>query len=306
MQSDQGSLDARFRAAAFSYVRQLAQANGGVVSRTDLEAFEFDGKRVPLIERQRGIRKVSWLDAAVSIMTTYVSDPRKAPYDDAIGPDQYFRYKWQGTDPDAFDNRALREAKDRDLQVMWFQGIQPGLYEVDFVWLIGEEREKHQFVLALDQISKDMWGIEDWKGPDQVLRREYAERLVKQRTHQQGFRRRVLAAYANQCALCKLQHVSLLDAAHIREDKDGGEPIVPNGIAMCAIHHRAFDANVLGIRPDYVIQVQPLVLLEKDGPTLQHALQGVHGQSLQVPQQRAAKPDPALLQERFERFLEAG
>ena len=140
----------------------------------------------------------------------------------------------------------------------------------------------------------------------EALRREYAERLVKQRTHQQGFRRRVLAAYGNQCALCRLQHIPLLDAAHIREDSEGGEPIVPNGIAMCAIHHRAFESEVIGIRPDYVIEVQARVLLEKDGPTLQHALQGVHNTALQVPKQVSARPDVVLLEERYERFLKAG
>ena len=299
-------LDARFRAAAFAYVRGLLETNGGLVTRQQLESFEFEGKRVPLIERQRGIRKVAWLEAAVSIMTTYVADPRKAPYADAVGADQYFRYKWQGTDPNSFDNRSLRAARERQLQLMWFQGVQPGVYEVEFVWLVGEEPEEHQFVVALDEIERDMWSIEDWQAPDKALRREYAERLVKQRTHQQGFRRRVLAAYRNQCALCRLQHIPLLDAAHIREDSEGGEPIVPNGIAMCAIHHRAFDSEVIGIRPDYVIEVQARVLLEKDGPTLQHALQGVHNTALQVPKQVSARPDVVLLEERYERFLKAG
>ena len=53
---------ARFRAAAFAYVRGLLESNGGLVTRLQLEAFEFEGKRVPLIERQRGIRKVAWLE----------------------------------------------------------------------------------------------------------------------------------------------------------------------------------------------------------------------------------------------------
>ena len=58
----------------------------------------------------------------------------------------------------------------------------------------------------------------------------------------------------------------LLEAAHIREDSDGGEPIVPNGVAMCAIHHKAFDNAVLGIRPDYVIEIRQDILEEIDGP----------------------------------------
>ena len=67
------------------------------------------------------------------------------------------------------------------------------------------------------------------------------------------FRDRVLLAYSLQCALCRLRHPELLDAAHINEDSDGGKPVVPNGVAMCAIHHRSFDKNVLTVRPDYLI-----------------------------------------------------
>ena len=82
-------------------------------------------------------------------------------------------------------------------------------------------------------------------------------------------------------------------------------PYVHNGVAMCATHHRAFDADVLGIRPDYVVQVRDDVLEEHDGPTLRHTLQGVHGEKMQLPRQRGARPDPILLEERFERFRKA-
>ena len=130
--------------------------------------------------------------------------------------------------------------------------------------------------------------------------------MVRRRLHQPMFPRRVLAAYRTRCALCRLRHGELLDAAHIKEDSDGGEPLVPNGIAMCAIHHRAFDSFVIGVRPDYVIEVRRDVLDEVDGPTLQHALQGVHGSSLLVPARRPARPDPELLEARYERFRVAG
>ena len=80
---------------------------------------------------------------------------------------------------------------------------------------------------------------------------------------------------------------------------------MPNGVAMCAIHHRAFDHHVIGVRPDYVVEVRPDVRAEKDGPTLQHALQAVHGSSLIVPAKMAARPSRELLEERWERFRAA-
>ena len=299
-------LDEAFRAAAFAYLDRITERSGGLVSRTELEAFEFEGRRVPLVERQKGIRKVSWLDAAVSILTTYTKDPAKAPYDDRVGPDGYPRYKWRGTDGSTFDNRALRVAMDEAKPLIWLVGVAPSTYEAHYpTWLVGEEPEEHQFVVALEDTMREQWSGDLFHPADLALRRQYAEATVRRRLHQRLFRDRVLIAYQRQCALCHLRHPELLDAAHIKEDSDGGEPIVPNGVAMCAIHHRAFDNDVFGIRPDYLIEVRPDVLEEHDGPTLRYALQALHETKLDLPRQRAARPDPLLLEERWTRFRAA-
>jgi hypothetical protein len=44
---------------------------------------------------------------------------------------------------------------------------------------------------------------------------------------------------------------------------------------MCKIHHAAFDNLLMGVRPDYSIEVRSDVLVEEDGPTLRYALQGL-------------------------------
>lgn len=299
-------LDDRFRAAAFAYLRDVTDRSGGLVTRAELEAFVFDGQRVPLVERQRGIRKVAWLDAAVSILTTYVKDPADAPYDDGIGDDGYPRYKWRGTDGTTYDNRALHVAMTERKPLVWLIGVAPGMYEAHFpVWLVHVEPDRHQFVVALEDGMREQWRGDLVHPADLALRRQYAEATVRRRLHQRLFRDRVLLAYQRRCALCNLRHPELLDAAHIKEDADGGEPIVTNGVAMCAIHHRAFDNDVFGIRPDYLVEVRRDVLEEQDGPTLRYALQALHGNRLGLPRQRAAHPDPALLEERWERFRAA-
>jgi putative restriction endonuclease len=61
----------------------------------------------------------------------------------------------------------------------------------------------------------------------------------------------------------------------------------------------------VGIRPDYVIQVRPDVLIETDGPTLRHAIQGLHGQYIILPRQREDRPSVDLLSARYERFVGA-
>jgi len=105
--------------------------------------------------------------------------------------------------------------------------------------------------------------------PEQAIRRSYVTRVSKQRMHQQEFRQRVLRAYREQCAICRLRHEELLDAAHILPDgHPRGEPVVPNGLALCKLHHAAFDRNFLGLRPDLTVELRPDVLREPDGPML--------------------------------------
>ena len=299
--------DDDLRAAAFAYLEGLRRLTGGLVSRADLAGFAFKGAAVRLIAVQQGIWKPSWLDCALSILTAYSPSPNLRPYEDDIGPDGYPRYKWRGDDPNAYDNVALRRAMELGKPLIWFVGVASGIYDPVFpVWLTAEEPEQLQFVVALDDLTRLHWrpGLA-LASPFEPTRR-YAEVTVQARLHQPVFRARVLLAYESRCALCRLRHPPLLDAAHIREDSEGGEPIVPNGMAMCAIHHRAFDANVLGVRPDYKIEVRHDVLSEIDGPTLTHALQGVHGQVIILPHRPAERPNRDLLEERYERFRAAG
>jgi putative restriction endonuclease len=289
-----------------AYVRELDARNGGFVSQEELDRFEFEGQRISLLQYMRGIRVVAGLDAALTIRTTYSLKPEDRPYEDDIGVDGLPRYKWRGTDPEAYDNRALRQAMTLGKPLIWFIAIRPGVFQsVNPVWLSAEEPDQHQFVVAVDSDLRLPWSHDFMHPEDAVLQRRYVEALVRQRVHQPLFRQRVLEAYARQCALCRLRHAELLEAAHIREDSDGGEPIVPNGVAMCAIHHKAFDNAVLGIRPDYVIEIRKDVMDEKDGPTLMHALQGIHSNKITLPEVRGAWPREDLLEERYERFRAA-
>ncbi len=296
--------DNRLRLSAFAFLRAIQLRTGGPVRFDDVARFDFDGRPVPLLDRQRGIRKPAVINAALGFRTVYAARPDQRPYDDEPGPDGYLRYKWRGEDAEHPENRALRRTLERQLPLIWFQGIDVGLYLPVFpVWLVAEEPARHQFVVALDLEQVTSW--EHVEDEAVELRRAYAERLVRERLHQPLFRARVLAAYENRCALCRLRHSVLLDAAHIRGDAEGGQPVVPNGIAMCKIHHAAFDGMLMAVRPDYRIEVRGDVLGEEDGPTLRYALQGLHGDAIEVPRRRAAKPDRQLLEERYELFRAA-
>ncbi|OGR43893.1 MAG: hypothetical protein A2X28_03995 [Elusimicrobia bacterium GWA2_56_46] len=128
-------------------------------------------------------------------------------------------------------------------------------------------------------------------------------RRDSQRLHQQDFRYRVLAAYHSQCAICRLRHEELLDAAHILPDKHPhGAPIVPNGLALCKLHHAAFDQNIVGIRPDFKVEIREDVLKEKDGPMLHHGLQEFNNTKIHVPPKYLLRPKQEFLAERYQMF----
>lgn len=139
-------------------------------------------------------------------------------------------------------------------------------------------------------------------GPEKV----YAARMTRQRLHQPMFRERELHAYSSNCAVCRLRHAELLDAAHIIGDGEGdGDPVVTNGMALCKIHHAAFDRNFLGITPGHEVRINQELLDEEDGPMLKHGLQEMHGSLIAVPHNPAARPEPIRLEQRYAEFLRA-
>jgi putative restriction endonuclease len=136
--------------------------------------------------------------------------------------------------------------------------------------------------------------------------REYATVTAKRRLHQHRFRQLVVRAYRTRCTVCRLRHDNLLDAAHILEDRhERGLPEVPNGLALCKIHHSAYDVNILGVSPDYRVHIRADVLGEHDGPMLRWGLQEMDGGSINVPASDGQKPNREFLAERFERFRAA-
>ena len=141
-----------------------------------------------------------------------------------------------------------------------------------------------------------------WTTSDSRAKRAYTTVSTQRRLHQQSFRVRVIQAYRKCCAICR--HEELLHAAHILPDgHPRGEPWVSNGLALCKLHHAAFDKNILGVRPDLVVEVRRDVLEESDGPMLQHGLKERHEKRLLVlPISRDLKPRRAFLEERYELF----
>lgn len=292
----------RLHAAAMAWLDRLVAGGIEVVRYDDIASFTFEGRRIPLMDPQRGIRKPAGLDAALSIRTSYTRPGQPPPYEDAEGPDGLLRYKYRGQDVDHPENVALRKAFEAQLPLVWFVATEPGAYVPIYpIWIVGDEPSGLQFVVAFDEGQR--YAPIGAVGDEQ---RRYVERVTHQRLHQRVFRIRVIDAYATSCAICRLRYRSLLDAAHILPDgHPRGNPVVPNGLALCKIHHAAYDANYLGVRPDFVVEVRRDVRDAADGPMLLHGLQEMAGVSLTLPKTRSARPDPTRLEERYELFRRA-
>ena len=203
--------------------------------------------------------------------------------------------------PGEAENAALRQAMHEQLPLVWFVGVAPGVYLPRWpVYVVGDDEAEQAFTLALDQEQASLVG----PSGQVLVQREYATAITRRRLHQPLFRARVLAAYETHCAVCRLELPGLLDAAHIIGDsRDGGDPVVPNGLALCKIHHAAFDLNILGVRPDLVVEVNREVLQIHDGPMLEHGLKDRHGQKLMwLPRQRVSRPDRDRLEQRYAEF----
>ena len=301
-------VDSQVRLAAFAFLEQQTRLHGGTLSWDVLSrGFHYEGRRVPLVGPQ-GIFTPAVIRLPLTITTAPPVRGKQAPYDDELAGD-VLRYRYRGTDPRHRDNVGLRETMRRRIPLIYLHGVVKGYYVAAWpVFVVGDDARALTFTVAVGQRPADLSGPQSLA--DMVLEgegeRRYATRATIVRLHQQSFRMRVLQAYRERCAICRLRHQELLEAAHILPDgHPRGRPIVPNGLALCSLHHAAFDRNVLGVGPDLKVEVRVDILDEADGPMLVHGLQGFHGAVLTVPRVQELRPNRDFLAERYELFKKA-
>lgn len=78
---------------------------------------------------------------------------------------------------------------------------------------------------------------------------------IVRRYREADFRRRVLGAYGHRCAMCGIQ-LELIDAAHILPVvADNSTDETNNGVALCKLHHAAFDRNLVSFNEEFRIEL---------------------------------------------------
>lgn len=110
--------------------------------------------------------------------------------------------------------------------------------------------------------------------------------VVRVRLLQQFFRRTVLASYDSRCAICEIPVRSLLCASHIVpwSVEEGRRADPTNGVALCALHDRAFDRGLIAMEDDLRLVVSSSLKAVPQPPDLmQLALLGIDGRFARPP-----------------------
>src|SRR5438309_1229923 len=137
---DRTSLDdALIRGAAFEHLRRLIETHDQLTAAELKPGFVFGGQRIPLVNPQRGIFKPQQMRFLLSIKTVFPKAGGKIWYDDQrevhrqiFEGDETIDYAFMGQNPDAADNRWLREAYENEIAIIYFLGIAPGRYQAFF------------------------------------------------------------------------------------------------------------------------------------------------------------------------------
>ncbi|WP_338115191.1 HNH endonuclease [Thiocapsa imhoffii] len=297
--------DTAIRMAAFARCGELLRAHGGAVPWGAIQhGFTCEGEHIHLGSTPRGIHRPAQMHrGALSIKTIKPKRGRTARYDDALGDDGDFIYAFQGDDPNSRDNVALRESFEDQSPLIYFYALVPGVYDILFPCdLTGWDPRALRCTVAVGS-RHELARQAEIRIVRPPLDRRYTTVEAKIRLHQGEFRELVLGAYDRRCAISGLPIPDLLEAAHIIPDRDArGRPEVSNGLCLSTLHHSAYDRNLLGIDPDGGIQVAPAVLEQHDGPTLEQAIKGYHGQRIRWPRHAEDRPNREALAERFEGF----
>ena len=97
--------------------------------------------------------------------------------------------------------------------------------------------------------------------------RRHAVLAAKRALRASDFRNRVLVAYGHSCAMCGIQ-LRLLDAAHIlpAAHADSTDD-TNNGVALCALHHRAYDGKLVTFDAMFRTHINDVMaqVLEEEG-----------------------------------------
>ncbi|WP_245634199.1 HNH endonuclease [Halalkalicoccus paucihalophilus] len=173
-------------------------------------------------------------------------------------------------------NGFERVRDDRVQRVLTEYGsLETALFDADRTQI---EREKSALEAALESEPQLTENTADYT-------------TIRQRTRDRAFRELVVEAYDETCAVCGASRHSPdgtpeVEAAHIYSRSENGRDDVRNGIALCRLHHWAFDTGWIEITTDYTVSV----FINPDREEY-HEFEQLDGQQIRRPNSQIPHPD---------------
>ncbi|PYQ50309.1 MAG: hypothetical protein DMF59_11180 [Acidobacteria bacterium] len=260
--------ETRIRLEAIHYVRDLRE-RWVAVPASEVQQFTTGGERV-FLKGQQGIFKPAELTDPLSVTSTIDS-----PYTDDPIEGSRVLYDFLPATRE-FENVGLKRCADSEVPLIYFLQVKrrPGPEYVVFapVYVVGWDDVARRFLIDLSEqkpgevvspppVTRQLTlpAIRTPQSPMEIreLSKSYVVTTVQRRLYHARFRNAVLKAYRERCAVCGLRLRPLLDAAFVAPDHDPQPVIAVNeGIALCATHHRAFDARILRYDSEYTIHIE--------------------------------------------------
>lgn len=244
------------------------------------------------------------------------------PYDDTVTQGQ-FEYIGEGLSGDQSEtspgNSALIDAVSSDIPVHFlYQQSGNGEWEYQgLVEVLGyefEERDGRQvLVFTMEHQRETDTGTDEPSEETVETERTHLENVLdeepqltddeeeyteaRRRARDSAFSELVREAYDRTCAICGNSRETPdgnpeVEAAHIYPKQEGGADDVRNGIALCKLHHWAFDNGWLAISDEYEILVKDAP--DRDG---YYEFKQLEEDTLHLPDNDEAEPHPMFLEQ---------
>lgn len=288
------------RLAALQRVKELRDLWGDSIPETELaRGFVCDGE-VVLLKGPQGIFKPRQLrDGPLTIMSTLGSRYEDELMDEA----NVLRYDYAPSTRE-HENIGLKNVMAAGKPVILLKQVKPKprpeYMVVAPLFVDGFDDRRRQFTLSTRADLSPRTDTQEGLVVREI-QRAYGATTVQTRLHQAYFRRDVLLVHRHRCCVCELRVRPLLQGAHIVPDSDAmGVPSVQNGLALCSLHHGAFDRGIVRIKPDYTIRVEQAWIAAEDD-FAQRTLSAFEGKSIQLPANPSHRPHPDFLAWRDQR-----
>ena len=248
--------ETHIRLEAIHYVRQLRE-RWVAVPASELRHFTAAGHRVHL-KGQQGIFKPAELSDPLSVTSTIDSPYHGDPIE---GSSVLYDFLPPSRE---FENEGLKRCAELALPLIYFLQVRrrPNPEYAIFapVYVVGWDDAARRFLIDLSEqrpaetrapaLTRQLTlpAIRTPGSPQEIrdMTRSFVDTTVQRRLEQVRFRNAVLKEWHERCAVCGPSVRALLDAARLDDE---------SGIALCAMHRRAFDAKILRIDAQGIIHI---------------------------------------------------